>query len=204
MRRSPLVVGIIAGSLTSLAFAALHQLIISDIWFSLIPMMIAGAVCGLCLAWTYGVLFDGFSTPSWLRYIGLYTALLLLLGLASVLLFEPVVPMAVLIAANEPPTELIMEAIPLTVAFIVASAVLVAGIWERSWFALWSGLITSATLIVLLGLNVSVLGLVDTTGGQISMIAEFLGLLVVIMMGFAGLFLALRGRGPVVEGAEAG
>jgi Mg2+/citrate symporter len=52
-----LLSGVIAGAASTLVFTAIHHLFISNIWFSLLPMLIAGALCGLCLAWSYGRLF---------------------------------------------------------------------------------------------------------------------------------------------------
>ena len=99
-----------AGVVTAVAFAALHELLNSDIWFSVVPMMFAGALCGGSLAWTYGLLFPAASLATWTSFVGLQIALLLLLGASSVVMFDPVTPMAVLIAANEPPSELIAQA----------------------------------------------------------------------------------------------
>ena len=76
-------------------------------------------------------------------------------------MFDPVIPMAVLIAANEPPSELIAQAMPLTVGFIVVAALATSLLWGRSVPKFASSLVTTTILFVLLGLNVSVLGLVE-------------------------------------------
>jgi hypothetical protein len=39
----PLLSGAIAGTATSVGFAGLHHLLISDIWFSLVPIGVPGA-----------------------------------------------------------------------------------------------------------------------------------------------------------------
>ena len=72
--------GATAGVVTAVAFAYLHELLISDIWFSVVPMMIAGALCGGTLAWTYHLLFPAASGTTWSSFVGLQIALLLTLG----------------------------------------------------------------------------------------------------------------------------
>ena len=117
--RQPPVGGVLAGVATSVGFALLHHILISDIWFSLAPMAIAGAICGGSLAWSYSLLFPRPALGNWFGYISLQTSLLLLLGAVSVATFDPIVPMAVLMAANEPPHDLISKALPLTGAFVL-------------------------------------------------------------------------------------
>jgi hypothetical protein len=39
--------GTIAGSVSAFVFAAIHDLFISDIWYSLNVLLVAGALCGL-------------------------------------------------------------------------------------------------------------------------------------------------------------
>ena len=137
---TPVLAGALAGVLTVIGFAVVHQLLISDIWFSFLPM-------------------------------------------------------AVLIAANEPPSELIAQALPLTAAFIVVAAAIPSLLWGRSLEKVGSNLVTSTLLIVLLGLNVSVLGLVDMSGGSPFVVIEFLALLVVIMLGYGVAFPVLARKG---------
>ena len=178
-----------------IAFAVLHQLLISDIWFSFMPMVIAGLACGASLAWSYDLQFRSAEPRTWVAFIALHTGLLLSLGGASVVLFDPVVPMAVLIAANEPPSELIAQAVPLTVAFIIVTAAIPSLLWGRSLAGCTSNVLTSALLIILLGLNVSVLGLVEMSGGSRWVVFEFLALLVAIMLIYGIGFLILERRG---------
>ena len=192
---TPVLAGALAGVLTVIGFAVVHQLLISDIWFSFLPMAVAGAACGASLAWSYKLQFRSASLTTWWRFVALYTCLLLTLGGVSVLLFDPVVPMAVLIAANEPPSELIAQALPLTAAFIVVAAAIPSLLWGRSPKKVGSNLVTSTLLIILLGLNVSVLGLVDMSGGSPFVVIEFLALLVVIMLGYGLAFPLLARKG---------
>lgn len=193
-RRHPSIAGAAAGMITVLGFTVLHQLIISDIWFSFVPMLVAGAVCGAALAWSYVVLERPGTPSTWWAYVAVHTATLLLLGVASVLAFDPVVPMAVVVAANEPPTGLIARAMPLTAAFTVAAAGALSLLWGRSLPKFSASLVASAILVTLLGLNVSALGLVRLSGDGAWVVAEFLALIVVIMLGFGLAFLALERR----------
>lgn len=187
--------GAVAGLLTVVAFAALHQVLISDIWFSIFPMALAGAVCGGSLAWTYASLFPRREPGSWFGYVGVYLALLLLLGAASVALLDPVASMAELITANEPPGPLIAEAMPLTVGYSLAATVVLSRMWGRTLRAFGSIALTTALLVALLGLNVSVLGLVEMSGEAVPVLGEFFGLLALIMLGYGALFAALERRG---------
>ena len=128
--------GAVAGAVSAFAFAIIHHLFISDIWFSLIMMMVAGAVCGLCIGWTYGLLFEAPSTGSWVRYNMLYVVMFVLLGAASVLVYEPVTTIAALIEANEPPDALFRQALPMTVGFTLAMAILVVSRHFAHYFEL--------------------------------------------------------------------
>jgi len=60
----------------------------------LIVMVVAGAVCGLCIARTYGCLFDEPSIGSWIGYNMLDIVMSGLLGAASAVVFEPVTTLA--------------------------------------------------------------------------------------------------------------
>ncbi len=58
MVRYPFILaGIIAGAVSAYCFALIHRALISDIGFSLPALLVAGAICGMCLSWTYGALF---------------------------------------------------------------------------------------------------------------------------------------------------
>lgn len=190
--RRVLLSGTVAGAASVVAFAAIHQLLISDIWYSLLPMMAAGAVCGLCVAWSYGRLFRRASAASWLMYNLLYVALLVLLGVASLIVYEPVATIPALIAANEPPRELIREAMSLTVAFTLLSAALIGLLWGRNLLDHAAILLTCTVVVVLLGLNVSVLGLVHLTRGTFHLLAETFGLILAINLSYAAFFVVLE------------
>jgi hypothetical protein len=187
-----LLSGVIAGAASTVVFTAIHHLFISNIWFSLLPMLIAGALCGLCLAWSYGRLFRSPSIPTWLLYNLVYIGLFFLLGLLSILIFEPVVTIPQLIVANEPPDELIRQAMPLTLAFILGSAALITIFWGRNLVDVAAILLTCTVLIILLGLNVSVLGLVYLPGNAISLVAKMFGLILLLNLVYLAIFLLLE------------
>lgn len=184
--------GAAAGVASALAFTVIHDIFISDIWFAAPMMLLAGALCGLCIGWSYGRLVDRPSIGSWIRYNVLYVAMLMLLGAASVIIFEPIVSMAALMALNGPPNELIRQALPMTMVFTIASSGVIGLLYERSWRHYGVVLLTSTVLVLLLGLNVSVLGLVSIPRGSFYLVAEFLGLIVVLNAVFVAVFIGLE------------
>jgi hypothetical protein len=78
-----------ADVLSAFVFTVVHDMFISDIWFSAIAMMAAGAVCGSCIAGSYALIAGAHSLGSWLRYNLAYLSMFVLLGVASVLVFRP-------------------------------------------------------------------------------------------------------------------
>jgi hypothetical protein len=184
--------GSVAGAASAFAFAIIHHAFISDIWFSLIPMMAAGAVCGLCVGWTYGLLFEAPSAGSWLRYNSLYVAMFVLLGVVSVLVYEPVTTLAAVVAANEPPDELFRQAMPMTVAFTLATTALVSLLHGRRWSHYGAILLTCTILVLLLGLNVSAIGLVSVPSSSVYLVVELFGLIVAINLVYVAMFIALE------------
>lgn len=183
--------GTIAGGFSALAFAFIHHVFISDIWFSLPALLGAGAICGLCLGWTYGLLFEKPAIGSWLRYNALFVGMLALLGLVSLLVFEPVTTISELLVANGPPGELISQALPITVLFTLVMAAVLARLYGNTWTHYAAILLTCTVLVLLLGLNVSVIGLVFIPGSQVYLLAELFALILalnlVFIVAFAGL-----------------
>ena len=184
--------GAAAGAVSAFVFAIIHDLFISDIWFSLIALVAAGAVCGLCLGWSYALLVAAPSLGGWLGYNLLYLAMFLLLGAASVLVYEPVTTLSAVIAANAPPDELIRQAMPMTAAFTLGTALLVSLLYPKSWRRLGAILLTCTVLVLLLGLNVSAIGLVDMPRSSLYLILELFGLIVALIGVYAVVFVALE------------
>ena len=85
-RSSYLRSGVVAGAVSAFVFTLVHDLFISDIWDMLIVMVVAGAVCGLCIGWTYGRLVEVPSIGSWVGYNLVYLAMFGLLGAGSLLI----------------------------------------------------------------------------------------------------------------------
>jgi hypothetical protein len=197
--------GAVAGALSAFAFALIHDVFISDIWFSLAIMMAAAAVCGVCLGWSYGLMVEAPSIGSWLRYNLVFVAMFVLLGAASVLVFEPVTTIAALVVANEPPDELIRQAMPMTVIFTLATAALLSLLYGRSWTQFGAILLTCTMLVLALGLNVSVIGLVYIPRGSLYLVAELFGLILAINVVYVAAFIVLERKnllgGSAVEDA---
>lgn len=190
--RGDAVAGAIAGAVSTVAFTVIHDLFISDVWFSLIPMLVAGILCGLCVGWSYALLVRRPSTGRWLRYNLIYVAMFALLGAISLLVFEPVTTMTAVVMANGPPDALIGQALPLTVLFTLGMAVLVAMLYGPSWKRFGAVLLTCSVLVLLLGLNVSVIGLVSIPRGSLYLVAEMFGLIMALNAVYVVVFLALR------------
>jgi hypothetical protein len=207
--RFPLT-GAAAGAFSALVFMVVHDLLISDIWFSLIPMLLSGGLCGAAVAWTYAMLFPRPALAGWLSYNFVYVAMLVAMGLVSLLIYEPVATAAALIEAGGAPTELIRRATPLSAVSILFAAALLHRLWGRGIGQFLALLLSCTLVIVLLGLNVSVLGLVefDSQGWVLVLYTYALTLLLnlVYLATFAGLEgQAFRGGGgtsapgPTVE-----
>jgi hypothetical protein len=191
--------GALAGAASAFAFAIIHHIFISDIWFSLVVMMIAGILCGICVGWSYALLVENPSFESWLGYNALYVVMFALLGLVSVLVYDPITTVAVLVVANEPPDELIMQALPLTAVFTLSASVLVSALYRPGWLRYGAILLTCSVLVLFLGLNVSVIGLVDIPRGSLYLVVELFGLIIAINAVFAGVFIALERKSLFVK-----
>jgi hypothetical protein len=186
--------GVVAGAVSVVVFTAVHDWLISDIWNTLLPMIVAGVLCGATVAWSYARLFGRRpATASWLGYNGLYVGLLVLLGLVSVIVYEPVVSAAELLEiGGAPPPELFRAATPLTVAFVLLSTAGIGLLWGRSLLDHVSVLLACTVVVVLLGLNVSILGLVRFTSGSLPLLGLTYALVVVLNAVFAAAFLGLE------------
>jgi hypothetical protein len=93
--------------------------------------------------------------------------------------------------ANEPPTELIRQAMPLTLGFIFGSTALITRLWGRNLGDVVAILLPCTVLIILLGLNVSVLGLVHLSGGAIPLLSKLFGLIVALNLVYLAIYLLL-------------
>lgn len=186
--------GAAAGAISAFAFAAVHDLFISDIWFSVIFMMLAGAICGALVAWSYALLANRASLGGWLVYNSLYVLLFAVLGAASVLAYEPVTTLAAVLQTNGPPDELFGQAMPLTALFTLSAAVLVTALYGWGWRRFAAVLLTCIPLVLFLGLNVSAIGLVDIPRSALYLIVEMFGLILAIDAVYALVFIVLERR----------
>ena len=186
--------GALAGTVSVLVFMTVHALFISNIWFSSIAMIAAGALSGACVAWTYALLVPQPSVRTWLRYNLVYLGMFIALGFTSVLVFDPVTTIAALIQAKEPPNDLFAKAMPMTLAFLIAITIALSIMYGRQWRHFAAILLTCSVLLALLGLNVSAIGLVDVPRGSLYLIAELFGLIFILDAVYAAAFTGLEWR----------
>jgi len=184
--------GALAGAASAFGFALVHAIVISDIWNTLVIMMVAGAVCGLCICWSYRRLFSQVSVGSWLLYNLVYLAMFGLLGAVSVAVFDPVTTVTAIMEAGGPVDDLIVQALPTTVVFTFSTAGLVGLLFGRASSDFGAVLSTTAVLVIFLGLNISVIGLVEFDGGSAYLVLELLGLVLAIGAFYASAFVALE------------
>jgi hypothetical protein len=183
--------GAVAGAASAFAFTVLHQLLISPIWFALPINLVAGALCGVCLAWSYVLVVSAPTVRSWLQYNVLYLVMFVALGLTSLVAFEPVTTISALLQTNEPPRALIGRALPVTGLFTLATAALLSRIYRPGWRRSGGLLVTTTVLVLFLGLNISILGLVAIPRSGVIVLAEVLTLLVAIMAAYVAVVVAL-------------
>ena len=184
--------GTIAGLVSALIFTIVHQIFISDIWFSIPIMLIAGALCGPSLGWSYGVLVSVPTLKNWLAYNLVYMAMFGILGAVSVAAFDPITTVEALIEVNESPNELIGKAMPLTVVFTFLMAGIVTVLSTRRWANFGSALLACVILVLSLGLNVSITGLVSLPSGSLYLVVELFALILALGVVFAVAFAILE------------
>ena len=184
--------GTIAGLVSALIFTIVHQIFISDIWFSIPIMLIAGALCGPSLGWSYGVLVSVPTLKNWLAYNLVYMAMFGILGAVSVAAFDPITTVEALIEVNESPNELIGKAMPLTVVFTFLMAGIVTVLSTRRWANFGSALLACVILVLSLGLNVSIIGLVSLPSGSLYLVVELFALILAPGSVFAVAFAILE------------
>lgn len=190
--RSAVRDGAIAGAVSALVFTVVHQLTISPIWFAFVPMLLAGALCGTGIASTFAHLVRDQTLGSWLVFNLVHLGMIAGLMATSLVVFEPVTTMAEVVNAGGPVDHLIVRALPMTVAFIVITTAGMGVVLarRRSDYLRILGSVTA--LVVLLGLNVSVIGLVDMAGGSLRPLVVFFALIVLLDVAYAAVFAVLQ------------
>ncbi|MFO7549283.1 MAG: hypothetical protein R6X29_10510 [Acidimicrobiia bacterium] len=177
--------------MTVFGFAVVHAVWISDIWFNIVPMVVSGGVCGLCIVWSYQHAVDRHTPGRWLAYNTGGAALLMALGGASLLVFVPRFTMAEVLAADDPLGLLMPPALPLIAAGTLAGTLILWVLFSRSKSALPSILVTQSLLMFLIGHNLAVLGLVEVSFDQWYRVRSLFGLTGFLAATFAASTLAL-------------
>lgn len=172
--------GALAGGVSALVFTALHQVFINPIWFALPAMLGAGVLCGSCLAWNYSLLVSPPTLSTWLRYNAFFVGMFVALGLTSLATFRPVTTIAALLQAQAPPNKLIAQAFPMTVAFTLVTVGLLCLIYRPRLPAALAILLTATVMVLVLGLNISVLGLVSVPRSDQGVLLEVFLLLLAL------------------------
>ena len=185
--------GATAGAAATFVFLILHAIVISDIWFSAPMMLVAGAACGACLRWSHVLVFSPGTESTWVIWNTAQTGLLLCLGLVSLVVFSPRWSMAELMTDDPPLGELFGQALPLMAAFTAIGAIALWAAFSRRTSTLPSVLATVALLVLLLGHNAAIIGLVDVPASGYYLVAETLGLIVVLGASFTAIALLLPG-----------
>jgi hypothetical protein len=83
---------------------------------------------------------------------------------------------------------------PMTAVFTLGMAAIITLLYGRSWVKFASVLLTCIVLVALLGLNVSVIGLVSIPLGSFYLIVEMFGLIVALNVVYVAVFMVLERR----------
>jgi hypothetical protein len=193
--RTSMALAALSGALTVLAFVVVHDLWISDIWFNLGPMVLAGALCGLVIVWSYANAVPEHIPARWFVYNGFLVGLLVALGAVSFLVLDPMFTMAEAMEMDNALEMLIPPALPLMIGAVLVGTVLMWAAYGRKAGALAPILVTQALLVFLVGHNLAILGLVELSGDLLTIFVEFIGLTALLGFGFAtGLILLTQVR----------
>lgn len=186
--------GTLAGVISTFVFTFVHDLLISNIWPMFGVMVVAGALSGACISWSYGLLVKKPALRQWLLYNLVYVAMLILQGIVSLLLFEPATTLAAITAAGDLPMDLLGQALPLASVFTLFMAVGITVGYGGSWGKFGAVLLTSAILVLLLGHNVFILGLVEIPRGSFYLVLKMFGLILLLNVVYVVAFVLLEWR----------
>lgn len=175
VRSRSLAAGAVAGVVAVLVFTVLHQIFINPIWWMFPIMAIAGAGCGFCLAWSYAKLVPNPSWRTWWGYIGMVNVMFGLLALASALIYDPIITMAEMVESSGGNPIPMSETLPLMIVFTLGWAGLLTLMYKGGWHEFGAASATIAVLMLLLGFNLSTVGLVDVPTEGWILLAEFFG-----------------------------
>jgi hypothetical protein len=186
------VAGAVAGVTSATCFAAVHALFISDIWYAIVPTAVAASVCGACVAASFGILVRDPTVRGWLLYNATFVGLLTLLGIVSLAIYEPVTTIPTLLTLHGPPSWLFERTVPLQIGFTIAATALITPVFGRHWWHIGPVLVTATVLVIVLGLNVSIMGLVEIPRSSAYVVAELVGLILTIVVAYAVVFVVLQ------------
>jgi hypothetical protein len=165
--------GAVTGVLVVLGFTVVHDIFISDIWFNVGPMLFTGALCGLCVAWSYRIGVADHSTTAWFRYAGLHAVEMIALGAVSLMVLRPRFTMAELMVADDAFERLLPQSMPLMIGAMVVGTILVWLYCGRRRAALAPIAVTQVLLVFLLGHQFAFLGLVESSTALLVVFGEF-------------------------------
>ena len=104
-----------------------------NIWFSFPIMLLAGIICGVCIACSLIMLFEPGEIKSWVKYNLIFIVMFILLALISKIVFEPVTTVQSLMSNNVHPDELISQALPLSVIFTISAVLVISIFYGKNW-----------------------------------------------------------------------
>lgn len=159
-----------------------------------VVMVVAGAASGLCLTWTYARLVGIPAVGSWVRYNATYLGLFALIPPISVVMFDPVITIVEASESDGPLTDLLVEALPLTIFSTVAIAVVVSVLFGNLRRDFGPSLVASALLMLFLGLNLTIMGLVEFSASDMGVIIGFMGLIAFLGVVFTAAVVVLEWR----------
>jgi hypothetical protein len=116
----------------------------------------------------------------WLFYNFIYLSMLFLLTAVTFVVFEPQTTMAAVMVDNGIYWDMIGRAMPVTAVFTLASAVVMTVIYGRSRKNLAVLTVTCSVLMLILGHNISAMGLVAIPRSGYYLVGEMLGLILAI------------------------
>lgn len=168
-----------------LGFAVIHDILIVDIWFNIGPMAAAGAACGLCVTWSYDKAIADHSTRRWFAYNTSCATLIVALGAASFAVLNPQFTMAELMVADDALEQVIPPALPLMIAATLVGTLILWALFGRTRAAVIPILVTQILLVLLVGHNLAILGLVEVSSDVLRVFGEFVALTAFLAAGFA-------------------
>jgi hypothetical protein len=153
--------GAISGTITSLMFLILHQVVLdTPIWFVTPMAIIFGLLTGLTLAWSYTIYFSEFNLKNTFVLHGLYLLPIPILILITLLLFEPKWTFE---EANDPANtdELLSTAFSIVIPFALIYGILQGILYKKNNKSLQASISTNLVILTGIGHNFPLFVLVE-------------------------------------------